>query len=172
MTLAWQWLVRRPPLPEGSTPVEKHSLCPSASPPRRLHAHGRAFALPEGFPTRRLHAIGSSMALPLDRAHAVLQCAPPCAHPRHSNASHKAIAPHKRRAGEMARERQIAKHPAFHTLWLVKGSIEKLTFHKPMRQRAVCVQRSAIGDADALPWVRARGRARQNGLHTERLHAI
>ena len=61
---------------------------------------------------------------------------------------------------------------AFPTLWRVKGLIEEQSFHKPLRQRAVWAQRSANGDANAPPLVRARGRALQNCLHAERLHAI
>ena len=112
------------------------------------------------------------MALPLDRAHAVLQCAPPCAHQRHGNASHKAIAKQKRRGGEVRKERQIAKRPAFHKPVRVKGSIEYHTFHKPMRQRAVCAKRSANGKANAPPWVRARGRALRHCLLAEQLQTI
>ena len=41
-----------------------------------------------------------------------------------------------------------------------------------MRQRAICAQHLASGKAIALPWVRARGRALQNGLHAERVQAI
>ena len=149
---------------------------------RRPHAIGSSMALPTGIPSpkaprqwesirlalrqppRRPLAIGKAFDLPLDCAHAVLQCAPPCAHQRHSNASHKAIAPHKPRATEKARERPIAKRPAFHTLWLVKGLIapppltsqygsggrvkglgEGLPFHKPIVQLAVCAKHSANG---------------------------
>ena len=35
--------------------------------------------------------------------------------------------------------------------------LENHTFHKPMRQRAVCAKRFANGWANAHPWVRARG---------------
>ena len=153
--------------PEGSTPKEKHPLCPSAPSPkatrqriiksfalgscarslavRALCAHPRhsnashkaiaphkprATALAcerpiakrptfhRQSPPRRPHAKGIILDFPLDRAHAVLQCAPPCAHPRKSNASQKAIAPHKRRAGEMALERQSRSAPPFTSQWV------------------------------------------------------
>ena len=44
--------------------------------------------------------------------------------------------------GEMGRERQSAKRPAF---------------HKPLRCRPPCAQRQANGYANGIPWVRARG---------------
>ena len=61
---------------------------------------------------------------------------------------------------------------AFHALWRGKGVIEERSFRKPLRQRGICAKRSANGDADGLPWVRARGRALLNGLHAERLRSI
>ena len=54
----------------------------------------------------------------------------------------------------------------------VKGLIEELPFHKPMRQRAVCAQRSANGKVNALPLVRARGRALRHCLLAEQLQTI
>jgi len=76
-------------LPEGihSPTLALHWLCPKASTPRRLLAFGTAFALPLG------------------RAHAVLQCAPPCAHQRQGDASHKAKRFQRRRGGGSGRER-------------------------------------------------------------------
>ena len=66
----------------------------------------------------------------------------------------------------------LGENHTFHKPMQVKGLIEYHTFHKPMRQRAVCAQRSANGEANALPWVRARGRALRHCLLAEQLQPI
>ena len=54
-------------------------------------------------------------------------------------------------------EKGLAEGLPFRNPGDVKGVIKEQTFHKPLRQRAVCAERSAIGEANALPLGRARG---------------
>ena len=54
-------------------------------------------------------------------------------------------------------EKGLAEGLPFRKPGDVKGVIKEQTFHKPLRQRAVCAERSAIGEANALPLGRARG---------------
>ena len=86
--------------------------CPKP-PPRRPHAIGKAFAWSFGLPSPKAPRQRKCIRLALGSCARSLAVRALCAHPRKSNASHMAFAPHKRRATALARERPIAKHSTF-----------------------------------------------------------